>query len=44
MKQNGPNGAYTRRFIRRKREKFVRKQVVRVVSRENIKGDVKNVK
>lgn len=44
MLENGPDGAYARRFIKRKREKFVRGQVVRMASRENIKGDVKNIK
>ncbi len=38
MIENGPEGRYSRRFIARKRENFVRGQLVRVSKKENLKG------
>ncbi len=36
--ENGPEGIYSKRFVARKREKFIKVQVVRIAKKENLGG------
>ncbi|KAF9762178.1 hypothetical protein NGRA_2185 [Nosema granulosis] len=44
MIENGPEGGYSKRFIARKREKFIKNQIIRVAKSENLGSQGKYMK